>query len=587
MTQGLRWQIWAPRLMLIGVIVLAVQYGLGLAVRSFAIRSGEAAMGAHVDVGNTRVSLWDQQVVLNDIRLTNPRCPGADLVEADRCELEFATKPLLHKEGVATRGRLSGVRFSAFSGGETKATGEAATTTPAINWFRDQPDIAASQWFVHLAERFKQNMTDQLESVQRTEAFCESWASQSAEFETRGQALNDRVASLQKSVEASQANPLRGDKALVDLPQTIADLQQDFAALNAELAKLPDQLETERRAIVAARRHDEELLRKKVTLEPIEANALSAYLLRTQAVKPLDEFVGWLRWMREAAPAVASDETVRTRGEDIIFAGCKRGPSLLVKALELRGSARIANQPVELRGTLTGLSSQPSLVTEPMRLRLETTGSMPLELQATIDRTNGAKRDALLMDCQGILMPRMALGKSDQLAVAIAPSLGSLSVSLTLDGEKLTGEIQMVQQNVRITPALAGEFADVPIGKSLEETLGRIDSLATRVSLGGTLAQPTCTLWSNLGPAVAEAIEQALERAGGQHARSQLVEAGKQVDERLTTVERQMAEQQARWNTRVADVRAQLQAFAASEAPSDRLTPQRVGRRLPSNSLFR
>ena len=277
MTRGLRWQIWAPRLMLVGVIVLAVQYGLGLAVRSFAIRSGEAAMGARVDVGNTRVSLWDQQVVLNDIRLTNPRRPGDDFVEADRCELEFATKPLLHKEGVVTRGRLSGLRFSAFSGGETKATSETAATTPSINWFRDQPDIAASQWFVHLAERFKQNMTDQLESVQRTEAFCASWASQSAELEARGQALNERVANLQKAVEASQANPLRGDKALADLPQTIADLQKDFADLNAALAKLPDQLETERRAIVAARRHDEELLRKKVTLEPIEANALSAY----------------------------------------------------------------------------------------------------------------------------------------------------------------------------------------------------------------------------------------------------------------------------------------------------------------------
>ncbi len=260
---------------------------------------------------------------------------------------------------------------------------------------------------------------------------------------------------------------------------------------------------------------------------------------------------------------------------------------MLIQALDLRGSARIASQPVEFRGTLTGLSTQPTLTTEPMRLRLETAGSMPIELQATIDRTHGTKRDALLLDCQGIVLPRLELGKSDQLTVAIAPSLGSLSVRLALDGEKLTGEIQMVQQNVRITPALAGDFADVPICGALEETLGRVDSLATHASLGGTLSEPTCTLWSNLGPAVAVAIERALERAGGRHVRAQFVEAGKQVDERLTTVERQMSEQQTRWSSRVAEVRVQLRVLAASEVPRDRLSPQRIGRRLPSNSLFR
>ena len=54
---------------------------------------------------------------------------------------------------------------------------------------------------------------------------------------------------------------------------------------------------------------------------------------------------------------------------------------------------------------------------------------------------------------------------------------------------KLTGDIQLVQQNVRITPAAGGDFANVPITSPLGETLGRIDSLATRISLGGTLAQ--------------------------------------------------------------------------------------------------
>ena len=169
----------------------------------------------------------------------------------------------------------------------------------------------------------------------------------------------------------------------------------------------------------------------------------------------------------------------------------------------------------------------------------------------------------------------------------MAPSVATLSVSIAVDGEKLAGDIQLVQQNVRITPELAGDFADLPICGPLEETLGRIDSLATRISLGGTLPEPTCTLWSNLGPAVDEAMQRALEKAGSQLARATLAEAGKQVDEQLTTVEQQMNEHQTRWATHVADVRTQLQAVAASEGPHDRLSTERLGRRLPSGSLFK
>ncbi len=313
----------------------------------------------------------------------------------------------------------------------------------------------------------------------------------------------------------------------------------------------------------------------------------SAYLLREAAAKPLDELMAVLRWVRETVPAESAHRRGVRRGEEIVFAGGQPKPNLLVRTLELEGSARIASQPVELRGLLTDLTTTPARHTEPMRLKLKTSGSLPVELQATIDRTRGVLRDAFLMDCRGIILPALALGRSDQVAMTIGPSVGSLSVSVAVEGDKLTGEIQMVQKNVRIVPAVGGEFAGVPVAAAFQESLGHIDSLATRVSLGGTLAEPDCTLWSNLGPAVAEAMERAVQRAGGQQARALMVEAGEQTDEQLTGIERQMTEQQSRWMTRIADVRAQLETVVASEVSPDRLSPERLGRRLPSNSLFR
>jgi uncharacterized protein (TIGR03545 family) len=578
---GLRWQVWVPRALAVGVLLLAAQYILGLAVRTAAVDSVTAAVGTPIEIGSSRVSLADRKVILNELTVRDPRSPETKLLEADRCELEIAPRPLLQKQVVVSRGRVSGLRLNAFAGDEPNADIGRADAAPAIRWFGDDSDALAGEWIAQLAARFKDSRPDQLESVQQTETFCTNWSREAAELEARGNELNERVAALQRALKAAEANPLRGGKVFSQLPQTIAKLELDITELNADLARLPDRLEQERRAIVAARRTDEELSRRRTTLQPIEANALSAYLLRRQAVKPLSDLVGWLRWIRNPAPSSAGD---KPRGEDILFAGCSQAPNLLIQTLELRGSARLAGQPVELRGMLSGLSTAPASSAEPVRLRLMGTGSMPLELQVTIDRTHGTKRDAVLLDCQGVLWPQLALGRPEQLAVTIGPSLGSLSMSVTVDGESLAGEIQMVQQNVRITPAVAGELEDVPIAASLAETLGRIDSLATRASLGGTLSEPTCTLWSNLGPAVAEAVERSLDKAVGEHARSTLATAGQHVDEQLTTVEQQMTELQTRWSTRTAEVQTQLHVLSTRDVTraTDRLT-----RRALTNSLVR
>jgi hypothetical protein len=160
-------------------------------------------------------------------------------------------------------------------------------------------------------------------------------------------------------------------------------------------------------------------------------------------------------------------------------------------------------------------------------------------------------------------------------------------VSVAVDGDKLNGEIQMVQHNVHIAPAAGGGFRDAAVAGALDDSLGHIESLATRVTISGTLAEPKCTLWSNLGAAVAEAMERAVQRAGSQHTRSLMVAAGKHGDEQLTEVERKMTEQQSRWKSRFAAINAELQTVAAQDQPTERISPERLGRRLPNNSLFR
>jgi uncharacterized protein (TIGR03545 family) len=585
MRKWLHWQFVVPRFLALVVMMLAAQYVLGVVARSMAIQSSEAAAGARVEVGHARVSLVDRQIVLDGLRVVNERQPSESVLEADRCEFKYSVTSALHKRAVVESGRISGVRINGFM----EATGDAksvAKSAESIEWFKADVDLAAKKWLDRLDGQFTLNAVKDFDSVTRADTFCAKWSKQSAELEFRLQELDGRATELQNAIETAEANPLRNDKLLEDLRKKAAGLQKEFADFRADVDKIPDVLESGRRSIVAARRHDDEVVGKRLQLDSVEANSLSAYLLRDEAARQLNQLVGWVRWMRKMAPADRKTCASSTRGEDILFASCRPQPGILIRSLLLDGTTRIAGQPVELRGILMNVSSAPRLHNEPIRLHLVGNGSLPLELQATIDRTGAVARDELLMDCQGVLLRGMVLGKAEQLGMSLAPSVGSLSVSVTVDGEKLSGDIQMVQQKVQITPALNGTGGET-LSAAMNDTLGNVNSIATRLSFGGTIHEPTCRLWSNLGAAVAEAMQRAVRRTGDQHAKALLVEAGRRVDERLAEVDRQMAERQTQFASKSTVITARLQKITTEESPRYRISSEKGGRRLPNNSLFR
>jgi uncharacterized protein (TIGR03545 family) len=393
---------------------------------------------------------------------------------------------------------------------------------------------------------------------------------------------------LQAKVNSALANPLRHAEFLKTVAVELPALQREFAAAAEKLDRLPDAIDQDRRSIVASRRQDEARLREQFKLSQADADAIASYLLEKQLTAPLNELVAWLRLARQMMPATATLAKPKgQRGEDILFAGSDRAPGLLVRELTLLGSTRVAGRTVDFRGTLTDLASTPAFHDRPLRVKLTATGTAPMVLQATVDRTGAVARDELLIDCERLPLPQAELGESDRLWLVLAPSTSALSVSVSIIGEELSGDIQLVQKHVSIAPTLGDDLGNVPIATALQDTLGDVGALATRVSLSGTLATPKCRLWSNLGSAVAEAMERALEKSVDQHTQRMLTDAKRKVDERLTNLERHVAERDKRLRQHLDQAARRLDEIVAAQKPPQRITTEHVGRRLPANSLFR
>jgi hypothetical protein len=589
MSRTLRWQIVVPRLLLVVVLLLAAQYTLGRVVRRTATGWLEVAANKRVDVAHARVSLLRRELALNDLRIRTGRHPSRSLLEVDRCELKFAVGPLLYKKATFERGTLSGVRFSApriISAGQGSPASRDASLI--VKWLDGNACDKARDWLEQLDHCFDHDIPSQFASLERTNAMCALWPEYAGHFDGRIGELKLHAQTLEKSWHAAQVNPLRHVAFLKSLPDQVAELRAEFSRAHADLERLAGSFASKRRAIISERGQEEDRLRSGVKLEPIDANVLSSYFLRENVSAQVGEVISLLRWTREMVPAEPTPDKRRARGENVVFAGCRPTPSFLIRSLQLHGTARLGGQTVELGGTLTDVSDAPALHRRPIRLRAKATGSLPLELQATIDRTGPVARDELLVDCRGMLMPTLALGQSDgDFRLTLAPSVASLSISVMVEGEKLSGDMQLVQRQVKITPVFTGQLSDVPLAAALQATLAELDSLAVQISLGGTLSEPTCSLWSTLGPAVAEATKRAMRRAGDEHADVLVARARRQVDERLAQLEQQIHTQQSNLAAQTTAATGELERVARQQTPGPRLSHERFGTRLPAGSLFR
>jgi hypothetical protein len=561
MKRWLRWQWYGPRAAMVVVAVMGLQYVLGNIVKSVAERNGKSIVGATLSVEHAQVSLAKRQICLSGLTVGNPDIAGEPCLSADYCELVVEVQPLFARKLTVDSGRAHGVRFH----GDCKT--DAANGAARCRFAPDCDVNATRALLAGIGDRFDSKITEQLESVRLAAKLQANLSIAARELEAQTVTLRAKADELQRQAEAAESNRLRHDAFLDELSSKLKTLQETYDALSAEYEAMPQVLEADRRTIVAARRQDEQILRERLKFEPLDKEAITAYLLRGQVATSIEQCGEWLRCVRR-------------------FAECQ-SPDFVIRSLRLQGTADIFGQPTEVRGLLTGLTRPSVQGGEPIRLRLKTFGTQPVQLRASFAGERAKACDELFVDCREISLPAVTLGATDELRLKLEPSVGSMSVSMRVEAGKLTGDLQVVQRGTKIVATLGGKLGEAPIASPLQQALGEVNSLATHVVLEGTPDAPTCKLWSNLGPTVAEAMNRALLKGADEHLTAVLVQSRRDVDERLAGLERYVAQQQAKFVAETGGFQQKLERIARQQTRGERISIERLGRRLPNNSLFR
>ncbi|MCC6494443.1 MAG: hypothetical protein IT424_15640, partial [Pirellulales bacterium] len=172
-----RWRYILPRAIVVVAMVLAVRFGLDPLLRWTIVTVGEASLGAKVEVGGLRTSLWGGRLVVASVAAANPRKPMRNLAEAADIRLQVDMKQLLRKRLVVHAGTIRGLAFDsprATSGALPDAPAEAAGPSALDPVIRAAEEKALG-WLDGISGRLQQDLMEALATPKLVDELETRW----------------------------------------------------------------------------------------------------------------------------------------------------------------------------------------------------------------------------------------------------------------------------------------------------------------------------------------------------------------------------------------------------------------------------
>jgi hypothetical protein len=258
------------------------------------------------------------------------------------------------------------------------------------------------------------------------------------------------------------------------------------------------------------------------------------------------------------------------------FPGRAEYPAFLVQrgelGLEIGGAGLAAGAYTAL---IRGLTSSPSLLGEPMEITVGRTGGAQgptgLALSAVLDHTGPVLRDSVALALAGVGLPELDL---QALGGRLSLGSGQSTFSLRRVGEEIDARLDWVSTDLGwirasgAAPQGAAQFGTAEWARELVwNTLTGIGRVELGMSIQGSLDDPSLSVSSNLGEAIAESLQREL---GAQIAEAE-TRLRQEVDARIQplvtdargrvdSVRTEVADRVSAQRQEVDDLRARLEA---------------------------
>ena len=512
----IRWKYVLPRLVIFSGLALTLIFGTGPFLRWSLVQSGQAATGAKVEIESVRIGWLSGALRLHEIQVADPNKAMENLVEAKETELVLNVPALLRRKMVIDRAVLHDVQFNqprSQSGLLEVASNDTSAKSESAQWLAPTQKLAKRQlneWLDGLSDLGVETATQELQTVQVSQELSVRWPQEYDNLQARLARLQTQYQELRQLAGQPKNNPLRIMEMVSTARQNVQTSLQEIDALYTNMQQLKKQIPVDKKRLIDAKNHDEQLIREWAKVPEISAEDITQSLFGESQGKQIYDAIQCIQWIRSIIPNPDEDfRPERSGGIDVRFDRDDLKPAVWIKFAEITGEAPLGQgtAPLPFSGKIENLSTHPQRLTDPVAVRLATTGDYPTLLQAELHRTATQSRDHVVLEIPSHPQPVQSFGRKSSVVVALPEGESSLNVDIQIVDNVISGSIKLQRNQCpieiqHVSEKLGGSYVQGMLGQSTEA----IQDWDLEIKLDGPIRSPKVSLDSSLGPQLAEAL---------------------------------------------------------------------------------
>jgi uncharacterized protein (TIGR03545 family) len=601
-----RWKAIIPLVLFVGLVIVAWILLLDKLVERGVEQAGESVVGAKVDLEGATVHLAAGSVQLRQLQVADPDSPMQNLFEASEILAAISPAPLLEKKIVIDSILVRGVRFGT-PRKESGALKDQSSTSGLIlrqvnQWARQVriPSLSL-EGLGGKVINIPAISADSLRTVSQARRIVASADSLRQSWEGQMKSLDpspriDSAKAVLERLKAADPKALGAQgmtKLLSDARGTINDVTGTLGkvkGLETTVVTGVGRVKADAVTLDDARRADYAYARGLVHLPSLDAPDISPALFGQIGIEKLKPILYWVNLAEKYLPPGLDPRTrtgpkrARASGIDVDFPREKSYPKFLLRFADidvsLTGQGLAAGN---YRAQAAGFTTEPALYGRPMQFALRRTGGQAgpntAQVFVQLDHTKVPMRDSAVANIGGLTLPTVPV---TPLGAKVALGEGAAEFSLSRVGEKLVGRWHVRTANaswVR-TDSTGAPAGGKPADKAKDlaqdlvwRTVAAIKDVDIDAQISGTLQNPSLTVRSNVGDAVANSLKKAVgeevaraEQLVRSRVDSLVADGRRQVDEKVAVLQTQFQDRITQEREQLEQVKAELEAKVKEKA---------------------
>lgn len=544
----MRWKWIIPRLVIVVSLWAFLKWGMDPALRYAAVRAVQSVTGARVDVAAVRTRFFPPTVDVSQVAVASARRQGRNLFEFDQMHLQLESRSLSQRRLVVEDGRIENLRFDTVRKDDGQLEQSTAPTSSEPSWLTEKVTELGDQWLTQLSKQVRDQLDPNLlESYRVGSGIYSRWDTRFAELEDRAKAMESKVRTLEDQFKAAkQGDTLEQIEKYLQLAQEADLLLRDARQFQNDLKSITPEVRADFEALNAARLHDQEMIRHKITLLKPDGPRITQALLGKAMYLRIQQTLSWIETIRDWQSDLAEQvRPPRSAGREFPVVLMQPAPDVLLKNLRLSGSISIDEEFIPYSATVRNVTEDPKLLGQPSLFQLTAAGRKPLRLNMTVDATGqqlSTELDAELQDQDGF---QLTTGRREDALFQAGLKNLAWSMKLKLDGDQLQGFVNL-RSDLQGLSFEASDDVRPEILEATNQALGAVRTLDALVALNGSLQKPDVVLTSDIGEQIADGVQAAFYHQLEKARDRLLAEVNEHASEQLQSLKLRFADEYQR-----------------------------------------